>query len=60
TCEVDEKEMRKQLSEKLPPIAIPKRFVVFPELPKMGSGKVDFRTITRMVREKVLDASSRT
>ncbi|MCK5119105.1 MAG: AMP-binding protein, partial [Candidatus Latescibacteria bacterium] len=58
TAEVDEKEMRKKLSEKLPPIAIPKRFVVFPELPKMGSGKVDFRTITRMVREKVLDASS--
>ena len=60
TAEVDEKEMRKKLSEKLPPIAIPKRFVVFPELPKMGSGKVDFRTITRMVREKVLDASSST
>jgi len=41
------------LKGKLPPIAIPKQIVVFPELPKMGSGKLDFRTITEMVKEKL-------
>jgi acyl-[acyl-carrier-protein]-phospholipid O-acyltransferase/long-chain-fatty-acid--[acyl-carrier-protein] ligase len=55
TQEVDRKKIVKQLSGKLPPIAIPKDFVLFPELPKMGSGKVDFRTITDMVRKKLAE-----
>ncbi len=53
TQNVDEKEMIKQMSQKLPSIAIPSQFIVFDELPKMGSGKVDFRTITDMVRKKL-------
>jgi hypothetical protein len=28
--------------------------VVIPEMPKLGSGKIDFRTITEMVRDLVL------
>jgi acyl-[acyl-carrier-protein]-phospholipid O-acyltransferase/long-chain-fatty-acid--[acyl-carrier-protein] ligase len=51
TEEVDKKKMIKELSKTLPPIAIPKEFIFFPQLPKMGSGKVDFRTITEMVRD---------
>ena len=39
----------------LPRIAMPKQFVVLPELPKMSSGKLDFRTITEMVRDVVQD-----
>jgi len=35
----------------LPNIALPKQFVVIEELPKMGSGKIDFRTVTAMVNE---------
>jgi acyl-[acyl-carrier-protein]-phospholipid O-acyltransferase / long-chain-fatty-acid--[acyl-carrier-protein] ligase len=49
TQKVDEKKILKQMSEQLPNIALPKQFVVIEELPKMGSGKIDFRTVTDMV-----------
>ena len=49
TEKVDEKKILKQMSEQLPNIALPKQFVVIEELPKMGSGKIDFRTVTDMV-----------
>ena len=39
-----------EMGKKLPQIAIPKAFIVIPELPKMGTGKIDFRTVTKMVR----------
>jgi acyl-[acyl-carrier-protein]-phospholipid O-acyltransferase/long-chain-fatty-acid--[acyl-carrier-protein] ligase len=39
------------MSEELPNIALPKHFVVIEDLPKMGSGKIDFRRITEMVRD---------
>ena len=48
---IDEKEIGKQLSEDLPNLALPKKYVVVGEFPYMGSGKTDFRTLTRMVRE---------
>jgi acyl-[acyl-carrier-protein]-phospholipid O-acyltransferase / long-chain-fatty-acid--[acyl-carrier-protein] ligase len=50
TQKIDEKKILKQMSEELPNIALPKQFVVIDELPKMGSGKVDFRTVTEMVQ----------
>jgi acyl-[acyl-carrier-protein]-phospholipid O-acyltransferase/long-chain-fatty-acid--[acyl-carrier-protein] ligase len=53
TEKIDDREIIKKLTEKLPPIAVPNQFVVFSELPKMGSGKLDFRTITDMVRDKI-------
>ncbi len=53
TDKVDEKELLKKLSKQLPPIALPKQFVVIPELPKMGSGKIDFRGATQLVKEKL-------
>ncbi len=52
TEKIDKKEIIKRMSKDLPKIAIPKSFIVFSELPKMGSGKIDFRTITEMVKEK--------
>ena len=52
TGKVDEREIIRKCSQKLSPIAIPKKFIIIPDLPKMGSGKVDFRTITEIVREK--------
>ena len=53
TQSIDEQNVVKQMSERLPNIALPKQFVVIPELPQMSSGKIDFRTVTTMVREKV-------
>lgn len=49
TKEVDRKEMAKALAGSLPNIAIPKEYVVIEEFPKMGSGKIDFRTTTDLV-----------
>lgn len=40
----------KKMALELPNIALPKQFVVIDELPYMGSGKVDFRSVTEMVR----------
>ncbi len=51
TQPVDEKEILKKMAMQLPNIALPKHFVVIPELPKMGSGKIDFRSTTNQVRD---------
>jgi acyl-[acyl-carrier-protein]-phospholipid O-acyltransferase/long-chain-fatty-acid--[acyl-carrier-protein] ligase len=48
---VDEKHLIAALAKQLPPVAVPRKFVVLEELPKMGSGKVDFRSTTVMVQE---------
>jgi len=53
TQKVNDREIIKKLGEKLPPIAVPNQFIVFDELPKMGSGKMNFRAITDMVRTKL-------
>jgi len=53
TQQVDEKAILAGMAEQLPKIALPNRFVVIPEMPKHGSGKIDFRTITERVREIV-------
>lgn len=51
TEEVDEKEILTKMAEELPNIALPKQFQIMMELPKMGSGKIDFRTITDKLKE---------
>ena len=51
TQKVRERELIKKLARKLPSIAVPKQFVVLAEMPKMGSGKVDFRATASCVRE---------
>ena len=53
TRSIDDKAVLKKMSEHLPNIALPKQFVVIEELPKMGSGKIDFRKITDMTRDMV-------
>lgn len=45
--DLNSKKIIKQLSETLPPIAIPKKFIYFKELPMMGNGKVNFREVTQ-------------
>jgi acyl-[acyl-carrier-protein]-phospholipid O-acyltransferase/long-chain-fatty-acid--[acyl-carrier-protein] ligase len=53
TQQVDEKAILNRMAEELPRIALPRQFVVLPELPKMSSGKLDFRAITEIVRDIV-------
>jgi acyl-[acyl-carrier-protein]-phospholipid O-acyltransferase/long-chain-fatty-acid--[acyl-carrier-protein] ligase len=49
TEELNEEDIIKQMSEYLPNIALPREFIVMAELPRMGSGKIDFRSVTNMV-----------
>lgn len=58
TQPIDEKEIVKRMAEELPQIALPKQFVVMNELPKMGSGKIDFRRITDLVQERLMKVGS--
>lgn len=51
--EVNQKKMLKAMAEELPAISLPRQFVVLEDFPKMGSGKIDFRTITEMVRQQL-------
>ncbi len=53
TARVEEKAVSSKLAESLPRIALPRQFVVLPFLPKMPSGKVDYRALTEMVRDAV-------
>ena len=50
-CKVDQSGLMSSLADHLPALALPRHIVVLEELPKMGSGKVDFRTTTQLVIE---------
>lgn len=54
TEQLDEKDVLKRMAEQLPNLALPKQFFVISELPKMGSGKIDFRSVTEIVHDKVI------
>ncbi|MBU0481522.1 MAG: AMP-binding protein [Proteobacteria bacterium] len=58
TEEIDEEEVLKKMAQDLPAIAMPKKFHVIEDFPKMGSGKIDFRTITETVRSAFPKAGS--
>ena len=47
---MDIKKVLKRMATELPNLALPREFLVIEELPKMGSGKVDFRKVTEMVK----------
>jgi acyl-[acyl-carrier-protein]-phospholipid O-acyltransferase/long-chain-fatty-acid--[acyl-carrier-protein] ligase len=51
TAKIDEKGILRKMAEKLPSISMPSGFVIIPEMPKTGSGKIDFRRITDLVRD---------
>lgn len=53
TQNINEKKILKTMGEELPQISLPKQFIVMQELPKMGSGKIDFRRLTDIVRDMV-------
>lgn len=49
--------LRKMMNEP-PGIALPREFVVISELPMMGTGKIDFRTVTKIVQEMLVSSGS--
>ncbi len=51
TAPINERDILKKMAADLPAIALPRNFIVLSEMPKMGSGKIDFRSVSRMVRE---------
>ncbi len=51
SAEINKTEVLRRMMDELPSIALPRQFVVIPNLPMMGTGKIDFRTVTKMVQE---------
>ena len=51
--EVNKTEILRKMLKELPIIALPRQFIVIEELPMMSTGKIDFRTVTKMVQEQV-------
>jgi acyl-[acyl-carrier-protein]-phospholipid O-acyltransferase/long-chain-fatty-acid--[acyl-carrier-protein] ligase len=58
TIEVNKTEILKMMGTELPNIALPKQFVIIRELPMMSTGKIDFRTVTRIVQEIINGSGS--
>ncbi len=53
TAAVDERSVVKAMEGDLARIALPRQFVVVPELPRMPSGKIDYRVLTETVWDMV-------
>jgi acyl-[acyl-carrier-protein]-phospholipid O-acyltransferase/long-chain-fatty-acid--[acyl-carrier-protein] ligase len=53
TGQADERALVRQIGAELPRIALPRQFVIIPELPHMPSGKIDYRALTDMVQDVV-------
>ncbi len=52
TREINEPETLQKLAKHLPALALPQRFLVVNELPKMASGKIDFRRAEELVKRQ--------
>ncbi len=53
TKEINKVAILRKMGEELPNIALPRQFFVIEELPMMGTGKIDFRTVTELVHDMV-------
>lgn len=53
TAAVDERSVLKTMEGELARIALPRQFVVVPELPRVASGKIDYRVLTETVWDMV-------
>lgn len=58
SIEVNKTEILKKMGEELPNIALPKQFIVIRELPMMGTGKIDFRSVTKIVQDILSESES--
>ncbi len=56
--EVNKTEILRKMMTELPSIALPRQFIVINQLPMMSSGKIDFRTVTKMVQEIMKDQTT--
>jgi len=56
--EVNKTEILRKMLNELPIIALPRQFIVIKELPMMSTGKIDFRSVTRIVQEIIRDSES--
>lgn len=55
TQKIDERAVLRKMAGQLPAIALPKDFIHIEELPRMASGKVDFRKTAQIVKELLSD-----
>jgi acyl-[acyl-carrier-protein]-phospholipid O-acyltransferase/long-chain-fatty-acid--[acyl-carrier-protein] ligase len=53
SAEVHKTEILRKMMNELPIIALPREFIVISELPMMSTGKIDFRSVTKMVQDKI-------
>jgi len=53
TKEINKVAILRKMSQELPNIALPRQFYVIEELPMMGTGKIDFRSVTELVNDMV-------
>jgi len=53
TKEINKVAILRKMGQELPNIALPRHFYVIEELPMMGTGKIDFRTVTELVNDMV-------
>jgi acyl-[acyl-carrier-protein]-phospholipid O-acyltransferase / long-chain-fatty-acid--[acyl-carrier-protein] ligase len=51
SAEVNKTEILRKMMSELPIIALPRQFIVIKELPMMSTGKIDFRSVTKIVQE---------
>lgn len=54
SAQVHKMEILRKMMNDLPSIALPREFIVLESIPMMGTGKVDFRTVTKIVQEKMV------
>jgi acyl-[acyl-carrier-protein]-phospholipid O-acyltransferase/long-chain-fatty-acid--[acyl-carrier-protein] ligase len=54
--EVNKTHVLRSMMDDLPAIYLPREFIVIEDLPMMSSGKIDFRSVTKMVQEIMKNA----
>ena len=57
TKDVNKTEILRKMLKELPTIALPRQFIIINELPMMPTGKIDFRSVTKIV-QKILSTSN--
>jgi len=53
TKDINKVAILRKMGNELPNIALPRQFFVIEELPMMGTGKIDFRSVTELVNDMV-------
>ena len=53
TQDINKVAILRKMGKELPNIALPRQFFVIEELPMMGTGKIDFRSVTELVNDMV-------